>query len=51
MSEPELPPLGAVAWVDLTVDDAPKVRDFYAGVVGWTPSGAVMALIQRPPGA
>lgn len=38
MSAPELPPLGAVAWADLTVDDAPKVRDFYAGVVGWTPS-------------
>ena len=38
MSEPEVPPLGAVAWVDLTVDDAPRVRDFYAGVVGWSPS-------------
>lgn len=24
-----------IAWVDLTVDDAPLVRDFYARVMGW----------------
>ena len=35
MGEPEFPPVGAIAWADLTVDDAPAVRDFYAGVVGW----------------
>ena len=29
---------GAVAWVDLTVPDAPAVRDFYRAVVGWEPS-------------
>lgn len=29
---------GAVAWVDLTVTDAPRVRDFYREVVGWEPS-------------
>ena len=27
---------GAVAWTDLTVPDAARVRDFYASVVGWT---------------
>lgn len=31
------PPIGTVGWVDLTVDDAPRLRDFYAQVVGWTP--------------
>lgn len=34
------PPVGAIAWTDLTVPDAPGVRDFYAAVTGWTP-GAV----------
>lgn len=28
---------GKVAWVDLTVPDAVKVRDFYQAVVGWSP--------------
>lgn len=27
---------GAVGWLDLTVPNAGDVRDFYAGVVGWT---------------
>ena len=43
MAEHEFPPLGAIAWADLTVDDAPKVRDFYARVVGWTASEVAMA--------
>jgi uncharacterized protein len=33
---------GQIMWVDLTVPDAEKVRDFYADVVGWTPSGVDM---------
>ena len=33
---------GKIVWVDLTVPDAQKVRDFYAGVVGWTPTGVDM---------
>ncbi|MBD3222992.1 VOC family protein [bacterium] len=37
MCESGPPPFGAVAWRDLTVDDAPAVRDFYAAVAGWTP--------------
>jgi uncharacterized protein len=28
---------GTVGWVDLTVRDAPALRDFYAAVIGWTP--------------
>lgn len=27
---------GAIGWIDLTVPNAPAVRDFYAAVVGWT---------------
>ena len=29
------PKFGDVAWADLTVKSAPKVRDFCAAVVGW----------------
>ena len=29
--------VGTVTWVDLTVADAPGIRDFYEAVVGWTP--------------
>lgn len=36
------PAPGSVAWQDLTVDDAEAVRDFYAAVVGWTPSPVSM---------
>ena len=31
----EKPPTGAIVWRDLTVADAPGVRDFYSRVVGW----------------
>lgn len=26
---------GHVGWVDLTVDNAPEIRDFYRAVMGW----------------
>ncbi len=43
MSAPrERPPVGTLAWVDLTVDDAPRVRDFYREVVGWSPDDVPM---------
>lgn len=29
-------PIGSIGWVDLTVPNADKVRDFYATVTGWT---------------
>lgn len=41
MSE-ESPAYGTIGWVDLTVANAPAIRDFYAEVVGWTPSPVAM---------
>jgi len=34
--------LGKIGWVDLTVADAPRLRDFYQAVVGWKVEGADM---------
>jgi len=28
--------VGKIEWLDLTVDDASRVKDFYCSVVGWT---------------
>jgi hypothetical protein len=36
MSQATLVVLGSVQWMDLTVPDAARVRDFYATVTGWT---------------
>lgn len=33
---------GAIAWIDLTVPDAPELRDFYAAVCGWSPQDVKM---------
>ncbi|MDX1406834.1 MAG: VOC family protein [Saprospiraceae bacterium] len=30
--------IGSIGWIDLTVPNADAVRDFYASVVGWSPS-------------
>jgi predicted enzyme related to lactoylglutathione lyase len=38
----ERPRLGTVGWVDLTVNAAEAVRDFYADVVGWKPEALSM---------
>ena len=27
--------IGSIGWIDLTVPDAPAVRDFYQAVTGW----------------
>lgn len=27
--------VGKIGWLDMTVDDAPAIRDFYKAVVGW----------------
>ncbi len=35
MSEHKQPVIGEIGHFDLTVDDAPTIRDFYASVVGW----------------
>ena len=34
--------IGRVEWVDLTIDDASRVRNFYKSVVGWTSSDVPM---------
>lgn len=36
------PEIGAITWADLTVADAPKVRDFYSTIVGWKPEPVKM---------
>jgi hypothetical protein len=33
---------GQIAWVDLTIEHADQVRDFYQQVVGWQPSPVSM---------
>ena len=38
MSDSAAPAHGSIGWLDLTVDDHEAARDFYAAVVGWTPS-------------
>ena len=35
MSTTEQPAVGTIVHFDLTVDDAPSIRDFYTAVVGW----------------
>ncbi len=32
----ELPAVGSIPWQDLTIPNAPEIRDFYCQVVGWT---------------
>ena len=34
--------VGTIGWTDLTVEDAERIRDFYARVVGWSPSPVAM---------
>jgi len=45
------PVRGRIGWLDLTVDQAAAVRDFYAAVVGWTaeevPMGAYADFLMR----
>ncbi len=34
--------IGKIGWIDITVDDAGGLRDFYAKVVGWEPEDVSM---------
>jgi len=34
--------VGKIGWIDITVDDAGGLRDFYAKVVGWNPEDISM---------
>ena len=42
MTENKNPEIGSVGWIDLTVEDAPRIRDFYAAVAGWQHSPVSM---------
>lgn len=42
MSETAKPKHGTITWCDLTVSDAPHLRDFYRDVVGWEPHAVSM---------
>jgi predicted enzyme related to lactoylglutathione lyase len=42
MSEVPAPAVGTIGWIDLTVEHADALRDFYAAVTGWTPTGITM---------
>ena len=33
---------GKIGWIDITVDDAEGLRDFYANVAGWVPENVDM---------
>lgn len=35
-------PMGCISWVDLTVSDAPNIRDFYQRVIGWSVEDVAM---------
>ena len=34
--------IGTIGWIDITVDDAEGLRDFYSDVVGWKPEDVSM---------
>jgi predicted enzyme related to lactoylglutathione lyase len=38
MSDEGKPEVGAIGWIDLTVENAEEIRDFYNDVVGWEPT-------------
>jgi predicted enzyme related to lactoylglutathione lyase len=42
MSEQITPSIGSIGWMDLTVENADAVRDFYSQVVGWKFTGLDM---------
>ena len=42
MSESKKANIGTIGWIDLTVDNAGAVRDFYSAVVGWRSEGVSM---------
>ncbi|MBU0561333.1 MAG: VOC family protein [Bacteroidetes bacterium] len=38
MSENTKPSVGTIGWIDLTVENADEVRDFYSKIIGWKTS-------------
>ncbi|HMV99748.1 MAG TPA: VOC family protein [Acidobacteriota bacterium] len=55
MSETPQIELGKIGWIDLTIEDADGVRDFYKSVVGWETSDISMGdyndYCMHPPGS
>lgn len=55
MSNDQGPSIGSIVHIDLTVNDAEAVRDFYSAVVGWNATGLDMDgyqdFIMTPPGS
>lgn len=57
MSDPTSPDPrpGTIAWVDLTVPDAARIREFYVQVAGWTATAVDMGgyedFVMQPAGA
>jgi predicted enzyme related to lactoylglutathione lyase len=55
LSEDQRASIGSIGWIDLTVNDAEAVRDFYRTVVGWTANGLEMGgyedFVMMPPGS
>ena len=42
MADQSKPAIGSIGWIDLTVDNAEEVSEFYATVTGWRPEPVVM---------
>ncbi len=46
--------VGRIGWIDMTVDDASGIRDFYKAVVGWQTDDVSMGdyddYVMKPPG-
>lgn len=55
MAANERPAVGTIGWFDLTVPDAPRLRDFYREVVGWSVGevdmGGYADYMMTPPGS
>lgn len=43
MAEETKPETGSIGWIDLTINEATSVRDFYQAVVGWKAQGLEMS--------
>ncbi|MDX2033170.1 MAG: VOC family protein [Blastocatellia bacterium] len=42
MADANAPVIGSIGWMDLTVENADQVRDFYSQVAGWQSQGLDM---------
>jgi len=46
--------IGKIGWIDMSVDDAPALRDFYGAITGWHTDAISMGdyddYVMKPPG-